>query len=76
MSRTLGVVYNSFGGRYSDSPRALYEALRRRRQDWRHVWLSDPAHRHAFPPDVETVPFSAAAWAAALESADVVVSNS
>ena len=71
----LTVVYNSFGGRYSDSPRAIYSALRRRRQDGRHVWLSESAHAHSFPPDVEIAP-RGAAWVDALESADVVVSNS
>ena len=46
----MRLVYNSFEGRYSDSPRALYEALRRRGDDHEHVWLADPAHAQGGEP--------------------------
>ena len=36
------IVYNSFHGRYSDSPRAVFERLAGRRA-LDHVWLIDPA---------------------------------
>ena len=45
------IVYDSFAGRYSDSPRALHTWLAPRvAAD--HVWMADPAHRGGFPSDV------------------------
>jgi len=69
------VVYNSFAGRYSDNPRALYEALAMRGDAVEHLWMADPEHQFAFPADVDTVPFGGPAAREALESADVVISN-
>jgi CDP-glycerol glycerophosphotransferase len=71
----MTVVYNSFGGRYSDNPRAIYETLIARAHPGRHVWLVDPAHAHGFPAGIETVPFGSDRCIEELESADVVVSN-
>jgi CDP-glycerol glycerophosphotransferase len=68
------IVYDSFAGRYSDSPRALHAWLASRvAAD--HVWLADPAHRAGFPRDVSTVRYGSSASVAALESADLVVGN-
>ena len=47
----MRVVYNSFDGRYSDSPRVLYETYRDQ-YPGEHVWLADPAHLHGFPAGV------------------------
>jgi CDP-glycerol glycerophosphotransferase len=69
------VVFNSFRGLYSDSPRTVFEALRERGDDLEHVWLANPLRMGDFPGDVETVEFGSAGARAALESADVVVSN-
>jgi CDP-glycerol glycerophosphotransferase len=70
------VVYNSFNGRYSDSPRAVHEAADRRGDDaYDAVWLVDPDHADTFPPEVATVPIYTEAAVQALESADLVVSN-
>lgn len=71
----MKVVYDSFEGRYSDSPRAMYTWMRERRPQDEHVWLCDPAHAATFPRDVATVPTRSAAAVAALESADLVVGN-
>ncbi len=72
----MRIVYHSFEGRYSDNPRALYEALLRRGGGaHEHVWLADPAHLDAFPVGVMTVPYGGADCIAVLESADVVVAN-
>lgn len=71
----MKVVWNSFSGRCSDSPRALHRALLARGGDDEHVWLVDPRHAAGFPDDVQTVPYGGAACIEALESADVVVSN-
>jgi len=45
-----GVVYNSFNGRYSDNPRAIYEELARRDGDWTHLWTAAEPGAGAFPP--------------------------
>jgi CDP-glycerol glycerophosphotransferase len=69
------IVYNSFEGWFSDSPRVLFEALRREHPEAEHVWLADPAHADAFPGDVATVPYPSDECVAALEGADLVVAN-
>jgi CDP-glycerol glycerophosphotransferase len=69
------VVYNSFNGRYSDSPRVVHEAVARRGDAHEAVWLVDPEHAGTFPSDVVTVPIYTAKAIEALESADLVVSN-
>jgi CDP-glycerol glycerophosphotransferase len=69
------VVFNSFRGLYSDSPRTIFEALRERGDDHTYVWLAAPDRTGDFPADVDTVEFATPAAVAALESADVVVSN-
>jgi CDP-glycerol glycerophosphotransferase len=68
-------VYNSFYGRYSDSPRAIYERLVERGEDDESVWLVAEGHEGGFPSDVATVPIGSTEAIAALEGADVVVSN-
>src|SRR4051794_30492912 len=71
----MKIAYNSFEGRYSESPRAIYEALRRRDGGHDHVWLADPAHLAGFPSDAVTVPFGTPECAEALAAADVLVAN-
>jgi CDP-glycerol glycerophosphotransferase len=70
------IVYNSFNGRYSDSPRVVHEAVRARGDRHEHVWLCDPAFAADFPAGTATVPIDTPEAVAALESADLVVSNS
>jgi CDP-glycerol glycerophosphotransferase len=71
----MKVVHNSFSGRYSDNPRALYEALRTGAHPSHHVWLVDPRHAHGFPAGIDAVEFGSRRCIEELESADVVVSN-
>ena len=71
----MRIVYTSFRGLFSDSPRAIYEALVARGDDVHHTWLTSAVAERAFPADVETVPFGSPECTAALEAADVVVSN-
>jgi CDP-glycerol glycerophosphotransferase len=71
----MKIVHNSFSGRFSDNPRALYEGLLRSGHPAEHVWLIDPAHAHGFPAGIDTVEFGSARCVEELESADVVVSN-
>src|SRR4051794_9735055 len=71
----MRIVYNSFEGRFSDSTRVLFEALRRELPGAEHVWLQDPVHTDGFPAEVATVPYEPEAAAAALEGAALVVAN-
>ncbi len=70
----MHVVYNSFMGRFSDNPRALFERLRTRPGS-RHTWLQDPRHRAAFPEDVHVVEVGSDRARAVLESADLVIAG-
>ncbi|MGY1840449.1 MULTISPECIES: CDP-glycerol glycerophosphotransferase family protein [unclassified Modestobacter] len=71
----MKVVLNSFRGAYSDSPRTIFEALRERGDDLEVSWLAAPDRIGDFPAGVTTVELGSAEARAALESADVVVSN-
>jgi CDP-glycerol glycerophosphotransferase len=71
----MRIVYVSFRGHFSDSPRALYEALVERGADAQHLWLSAPRTQATFPADVETVEFGSPACITALQRADLVISN-
>ena len=70
----MRVVYNSFQGRFSDNPRALYERLRDL-PGTEHVWLLDLPHAAAFPDDVETVSIDRPEARTVLESADLVIAG-
>jgi len=69
------ILYNAFNGRYADSPRALHQGLLARGVEAEHVWLQDERFVGGFPADVTTVPIGSAAAVAALETADVLISN-
>jgi CDP-glycerol glycerophosphotransferase len=71
----MRIVWNSFSGQFSDSPRALFEQLRRRGDDVEHVWLARPDRVAHFPTGVALVEFGTPAAREALESADRVVSS-
>ena len=71
----MKVVLNSFRGMFSDSPRALFEALLERGDDNEYTWLAAADRIGEFPAGTTTVEFGSAAAVAALEAADVVVSN-
>jgi CDP-glycerol glycerophosphotransferase len=68
------IVWNSFHGRFSDSPRALWDRLADR-TDIEHVWLADAAHRHTFPPGTTLVDVDGPGASTALESADLLIAN-
>lgn len=70
----MRIVYNSFNGRYSDSPRALFERLRSR-IGIDHVWLADPEHLAAFPEGTAIVDIEGPDAREALESADLVIAS-
>ncbi|MBB3675726.1 CDP-glycerol glycerophosphotransferase family protein [Modestobacter versicolor] len=69
------IVWSSFSGRYSDSPRAVYEALLPRGEEFSHVWLVRPETRGDFPAGVATAEYGSPEGRAALEAADVVFAN-
>ncbi len=71
----MNIVYSAFRGHFADSPRAIYEALVAEGRDATHTWLAAPHTQSTFPAGVTTVPFGSPASIAALEAADVVVSN-
>jgi CDP-glycerol glycerophosphotransferase len=71
----VNIVYVAFRGHFSDSPRALYEELRARGVDATHTWLAAPHTQDGFPADVATVTFGSPESIAALEGADLVISN-
>ncbi|MGY2074911.1 CDP-glycerol glycerophosphotransferase family protein [Blastococcus sp. SYSU DS0828] len=71
----MNIVYVAFRGHFSDSPRALYEALLERGVEATHTWLSAPHTQATFPADVETLTFGSPESIAALEGADLVISN-
>jgi CDP-glycerol glycerophosphotransferase len=71
----MKIVYNSFGGRYADNPRAVYEALADRAPEFHHTWTMHPAYEPTFPAGLRTVEYGSPECIAALEAADVLVSN-
>ncbi|MGY1845872.1 CDP-glycerol glycerophosphotransferase family protein [Blastococcus sp. SYSU DS1021] len=71
----MNIVYVAFRGHFSDSPRALYEALLERGVEATHTWLSAPHTQATFPADVETLTFGSPESIASLEGADLVISN-
>jgi CDP-glycerol glycerophosphotransferase len=71
----MRIVYNSFSGRYCDSPRAIYETFVAREPRADHVWICSPLHEHNFPPGVDLVPYGGPECIDALETADLVISN-
>ncbi|HVH93663.1 MAG TPA: CDP-glycerol glycerophosphotransferase family protein, partial [Nocardioidaceae bacterium] len=70
----MRIVYDSFHGRYSDNPRALFERLRDR-PGIEHVWLADPPHVDSFPAGVPTVSIDSREATDALNDADLVIAN-
>src|SRR3712207_6034588 len=66
---------SAFRGHFSDSPRALYEGLLERGVEATHTWLSAPRTQATFPDDVATVTFGSPESIAALEGADLIISN-
>jgi CDP-glycerol glycerophosphotransferase (TagB/SpsB family) len=71
----MNIVFTAFRGHFSDSPRAIYEALQERRVHADVTWLSAPHTQAGFPADVRTAEFGSPESIAALEAADIVVSN-
>jgi CDP-glycerol glycerophosphotransferase len=69
------VVWDSYNGRYSDNPRAIYEHLLEREPSAEHVWFCDPVHAHGFPEGVRTVVPYSPECRAELEDADLIVAN-
>jgi CDP-glycerol glycerophosphotransferase len=71
----MRVVWQSFEGRYSDSPRVMFERWVQQRPGDEHIWLADPGEVQSFPTGVNTVPIYGPGCVAALEDCDVLVAN-
>jgi CDP-glycerol glycerophosphotransferase len=69
------VVYNSFNGRYSDNPRAIYEELARRTDGWTHLWTAAAGGGRAFPRGTTPIVPGTRDHASAVDSAEYVVAN-
>lgn len=67
-------VFSSWRGRVNDSPRAIFDELRRRGADLRYAWIVAP-ETTKLPDDVEVVEAGTAAEAEALAQARWIVSN-
>jgi CDP-glycerol glycerophosphotransferase len=72
--RDLG-VFDSWGGRWSDSPRAISIELRRRALDLGQVWVLATGRPQTQPLDVGVVRPNTPEQVAALRSARLVVTN-
>lgn len=69
------VLYNSFGGKqFSDSPRAVYEELRRRGTDVEHIAMVHD-QQVVLPPGVRGVEWGGEEWYEALARSRYVVTN-
>jgi CDP-glycerol glycerophosphotransferase len=69
------VLYDSYTGKqYSDSPRAIYEALAVRELDIEHVWVTNDGQAPV-PPSVRTVERGSSAWFEALATSRYIVAN-
>ncbi len=67
------VLYNSFDGRFSDSPRAIYEHLAGAASERRHCWVAGPMER--VPPGAREVELYGPAFLRELGRSGYVVSN-
>ncbi|WP_235585527.1 CDP-glycerol glycerophosphotransferase family protein [Serinicoccus chungangensis] len=72
MSRPTA-LFESWRGRYSDSPRAISEALGHRAPELQRTWVSSPGV--TFPADVKLVPRHSARYFSDLATCDVLVTN-
>ncbi|WP_411079011.1 CDP-glycerol glycerophosphotransferase family protein [Streptomyces sp. cmx-18-6] len=69
------VLYNSFGGKqFSDSPRAVYEELKRRGTDVEHIVMVHD-QQVVLPPGVRGVEWGSEEWYEALARSRYVVTN-
>ena len=68
------IVYNSFKGRFSDNPRAIYEELSRRAEGLTHLWTA-PASGGSFPTSARRIVPGSWRHLREVESAKYVVAN-
>jgi CDP-glycerol glycerophosphotransferase len=71
----MKVVYNSFSGRFSDNPRALFHHLQATVPGSEHCWLVDRRHAAGFPAGTDMVAIDSPEAIRTLESADLVIAN-
>ena len=69
------VAYNSFNGRFSDNPRAIYEELAGRVGGLTHVWTAKDSPRDVFPEEATPVLFESDEHLRGVARSKFVVSN-
>ena len=69
------IFYNSFHGRFSDNPRAIYEELVARGVEAEHVWTARDETRGEFPRGARTVVPGSEEHLREVNRADFIVSN-
>src|SRR3954451_16252485 len=69
------IVYNSFNGRFSDNPRAIYEEITRRTAECTHVWTAREPAGGAFPAATRTVVPGTARHVVDVHRAKYIVAN-
>jgi CDP-glycerol glycerophosphotransferase len=69
------VLFDSWRGEFSDSPRAISEELHRRGAEIRHVWVLDPARAGDVPSWVEPVAPDTRGYLSMLGRARYLVAN-
>jgi CDP-glycerol glycerophosphotransferase len=69
------IVYNSFNGRFSDNPRAIYEELARRTADCTHLWTAREPGPGVFPAATRTVVPGTPPHVADVHRAKYIVAN-
>ena len=69
------VLYNSFNGRFSDNPRAIYEELVSRVGGLSHVWTAKASPRDAFPAGTQPVIWGNDEHLRQVDAAKYIVAN-
>jgi CDP-glycerol glycerophosphotransferase len=69
------VLFNSYDGKFSDSPRAIHTELRRRAPSLHHVWVSSSDHESGLPDGERVVDLRALSDQRCVGASRLIVSN-
>jgi CDP-glycerol glycerophosphotransferase len=71
----MRVVWQSFEGRYSDSPAVMFERWSAERPGDEHLWLAAAGQSDTFPAGIDTVPIYTEDCVEALGECDLLIAN-